>query len=115
MKHVHWKTYSSAKMNDSQNPQEQVHKKDVHAFDSARYFMTLMPNLAPHSADTLSGQIKGLQEAEKQEEELGTYFDSIIAMREFKKFDSPIASIKTRWQTVSVGANLSGESGYESE
>jgi phage terminase large subunit-like protein len=114
MKQVHWKTWNSAKMNDANNPRDEVHKKDDHAFDSTRYFFTLMPDLAPHSSDTLSGLIKGLQAAEKQEQELGTYFDSLVAMQEFKKVDTPIESIKTRWQTVSVGATY-GESGYEAE
>jgi phage terminase large subunit-like protein len=47
MKRLHWKTYSSSKAQDVNNRQEEVHKKDDHAFDSARYFFTLLPDLAP--------------------------------------------------------------------
>jgi phage terminase large subunit-like protein len=40
---LRWQTYSSAKLRDSMNPQEKIHKKDDHACDSARYlFATLM-------------------------------------------------------------------------
>ena len=39
--------FDSAKKADETNKQETVHKKDDHAFDSARYFFTFMPELAP--------------------------------------------------------------------
>jgi phage terminase large subunit-like protein len=115
MKHVHWKTYNSAKLNDQNNVRDEVHKKDDHAFDSARYFFTLMPDLAPNSADTISGLIKGLHEAEKKEIELGSYFDTLLAIQEFKKLDTPIESIQTRWHTLPVGHGSYGESSYEVE
>lgn len=47
MKRLHWKTYASSKLNDSTNKREEVHKKDDHAFDSSRYFFTMMPDLSP--------------------------------------------------------------------
>lgn len=47
MPRLRWKTYSSSKLNDSQNRQEEVHKKNDHAFDSSRYFFTIMPDLSP--------------------------------------------------------------------
>lgn len=47
LKKLRWATYSSDKMAYEMNKQETVHKKDDHAFDSARYFATLMPELAP--------------------------------------------------------------------
>lgn len=40
-------SYESAKKAFDTNKQEGVHKKDDHAFDSARYFFTLQPDLAP--------------------------------------------------------------------
>ena len=39
--------YESAKKSFDMNKREEVHKKDDHAFDSARYFFTFMPELAP--------------------------------------------------------------------
>lgn len=40
-------SYDSAKKAFDSNKREEVHKKDDHAFDSARYFFTFMPELAP--------------------------------------------------------------------
>lgn len=47
LKRLRWATYESSKMAYDRNRQEVVHKKDDHAFDSARYFATMMPDLAP--------------------------------------------------------------------
>ena len=47
LKKLRWATYSSEKLAYTLNKQETVHKKDDHAFDSARYFATVMPDLAP--------------------------------------------------------------------
>ena len=47
LKKLRWKTYSSKKMQFDNNPQEQIHKKDDHAFDSAKYFATFLSELAP--------------------------------------------------------------------
>jgi len=42
---VKWKTYNSAKLRHENNVREEIHKKDDHAPDSARYFFSLMPEL----------------------------------------------------------------------
>lgn len=47
LKKLRWKTYASEKLAYDHNKTEEVHKKDDHAFDSARYFATLMPDLTP--------------------------------------------------------------------
>src|SRR5690606_28415456 len=47
LKKLRWATYSSEKLAYELNKQEKVHKKDDHAFDSGRYFATLMPDLTP--------------------------------------------------------------------
>jgi hypothetical protein len=47
LKKLRWATYSSDKQAYEMNKQEEIHKKDDHAADSARYFMTLMPDLRP--------------------------------------------------------------------
>lgn len=49
MKKLRWGSYSSDKMAYEMNKQEVVHKKDDHAFDSARYFATTRPDLKPDS------------------------------------------------------------------
>jgi phage terminase large subunit-like protein len=45
-----WEQYASRKMQDTRNRKETIHKKDDHAFDSARYFATFLPDLAPDAA-----------------------------------------------------------------
>lgn len=47
LKNLRWKVYSSKKVRYDNNPQEEVHKKDDHAFDSAKYFATFLMELAP--------------------------------------------------------------------
>ena len=38
-----WKTWATQKMRDQNNPQEQLHKYNDHATDSARYFFSFLP------------------------------------------------------------------------
>lgn len=47
MLRLRWKTWSNRKMQYENNKHEQIHKKDDHACDSARYFFTLLPDLTP--------------------------------------------------------------------
>lgn len=47
LKKLRYASYESQKMAYDKNKQEIVHKKDDHAFDSSRYFFTLMPDLSP--------------------------------------------------------------------
>ena len=47
LKKLRWGSYASDKMAYDTNKQEVVHKKDDHAFDSARYFATTRPDLKP--------------------------------------------------------------------
>lgn len=46
LKRLRWASYDSAKRAYERNALDEVHKKDDHAFDSARYFATLQPNLS---------------------------------------------------------------------
>jgi len=45
LQRVRWKIYETAKRRRDNNPREELHKKDDHAPDSARYFFSLMPDL----------------------------------------------------------------------
>jgi hypothetical protein len=47
MQRLRWKTWASKKMANRNNKYDQIHKKDDHACDSARYFFTVMPDLTP--------------------------------------------------------------------
>lgn len=44
---LRWKTWAGKKAQFDNNAHEQIHKKDDHASDSLRYFLTFMPDLAP--------------------------------------------------------------------
>lgn len=47
---LQWQKYESRKMQFKHNRQEAVQKKDDHAFDSAKYFATFLPDLKPELA-----------------------------------------------------------------
>lgn len=47
LKKLRYASYESQKAAYNKNKLEEIHKKDDHAFDSARYFATLQPDLAP--------------------------------------------------------------------
>jgi phage terminase large subunit-like protein len=42
---LRWKTWASKKQQSQNNPYDQIHKKDDHACDAARYFFSFMPEL----------------------------------------------------------------------
>lgn len=43
---LRWKTWASKKQQSQNNPYDQIHKKDDHACDDAKYFFSFMPELA---------------------------------------------------------------------
>lgn len=45
LQRVRWKVFESAKKRHENNVREEIHKKDDHAPDSARYFFSMMPDL----------------------------------------------------------------------
>lgn len=47
LKNLQWDKYESKKLQFKNNKKETVQKKNDHAFDSAKYFATFMPDLAP--------------------------------------------------------------------
>lgn len=48
---VRWKTFETAKKRHDNNPREEIHKKNDHAPDSARYFFSMMPDLSMPEID----------------------------------------------------------------
>lgn len=44
---LRWKTWASKKQQSENNVYDQIHKKDDHACDSARYFFSFLPELKP--------------------------------------------------------------------
>lgn len=107
LKKLHWKTYSSSKLNDSQNRYDEVHKKDDHAFDSSRYFFTLMPDLKPDK----------LWHLDDATPKLKSYMEVLVEMAEQAELDMETpAKPPTHWQYTARGfsdaeysfANLEG-------
>jgi phage terminase large subunit-like protein len=47
LERLKWKTYASRSATFQNNAHEQIHKKNDHAADAARYFFTMMPDLTP--------------------------------------------------------------------
>lgn len=45
LKKLRWASFASKKVQYDNNKREKIHKKDDHAFDSARYFFSCMPDL----------------------------------------------------------------------
>lgn len=61
MRKLRWKTYTSKKTRDENNKLEQVHKKDDHTFDSARYFSTFLPDLSPDSLPSVGESVNPVE------------------------------------------------------
>lgn len=55
LQRLRWASYESDKKAYESNKKEEVHKKDDHAFDSAKYFATLMPDPRPLIDETTTG------------------------------------------------------------
>lgn len=47
MQRLRWKTWASKKQQSNNNPYDEIHKKNDHACDSARYFFSFLPELKP--------------------------------------------------------------------
>jgi len=47
LERLRWKTFASRTAQYQNNVKEEIHKKDDHAADAARYFFTMMPDLTP--------------------------------------------------------------------
>lgn len=66
-----WESYSSAKQRDRLGNRDQIRKKNDDGFDSARYFFTMMPDLAPDKLWKLPGTKQARQK---------TYVDVLAEM-----------------------------------
>lgn len=101
MKKLRWKTYASKKMQFTNNPQEGIHKKDDHACDSARYFFSFLPDLAPYQMVTDPEIPEPPKEAHGGKPVYGTIDDVLAKM---VKSSTP----NTRWSNEVVGTDLQG-------
>lgn len=93
MKKLRWKTYTSRKMQFDNNKKEEIHKKDDHAPDSARYFFSFMPDLRPDPKEDETEKL--MRQVEKHAEVIG----ATIPAQAFNDWaDAPNFSSKTLWE-----------------
>jgi len=59
LRNLQWQKYESRKVQFKNNKQEAVQKKDDHAFDSAKYFATFLPELAPDAPPPAKPDVTG--------------------------------------------------------
>lgn len=97
LQRVRWKVYESAKKRHDNNAREEIHKKDDHAPDSARYFFSLMPDLyiPPHG----DPKREGASPNEIVKEALGAVTPPIGTER-YDQALSHIAQTQTEWQVI---------------
>jgi hypothetical protein len=95
MKKLRWASYDSSRKQYDLNRQEKIHKKDDHAFDSARYFATLMPDLRPEELNKRRAMAPG---------EVGSIWDVFVTQQLAQQYQQPVYSDSTeervRWKTV---------------
>lgn len=95
MKRYRWKTYTSKKIIDANNPQEEAHKKDDHLCDALRYLVGFMPDLAPAREN----------EDKVVAREAGQRYDELLA-----SMQSPLGSNRNTQWTEQTGTMTAWES-----
>lgn len=100
MKKLRWKTYASKKMQFNNNPQEQIHKKDDHLCDSARYFFSFLPDLRPSQME---------QDTPAPIPPEGTYGGTPVYGTIDQVLEAMTKGSKTtKWNNETVGTDLQG-------
>jgi len=84
LQRMRFASYESDKKAYDTNAKEEVHKKDDHAFDSAKYFATVMPDLRPLIDETTDGNPIHL---------------TFTEMMEVLQNDSGVAFVNQTWDT----------------
>lgn len=95
LRKLRWATYSSERTAYQLNKQETVHKKDDHAFDSARYFATVMPDLA---GDGESGKLREVNEPRKTI----SYEEMMLKLREDESVAFADDTVSQDWDTTEM-------------
>lgn len=93
MKKLRWKTYTSRKMQFDNNKKEEIHKKDDHAPDSARYFFSFMPDLRPDPPEDATEKLM------KQVEKHAAVIGATTPVQAYSDWaDVPNISSRTQWE-----------------
>lgn len=99
LQRVRWKTYESAKKRHDNDPREELHRKDSHAPDSARYFFSFMPDLRLTNAVPGPAREMSAQDIIKQTLNPATYFLRPEEL-DMNLMDSLQGRRQTEWTTV---------------
>ena len=99
MGRLRWKKWASKKQAFDNNPQEQIHKKDDHACDSARYFFTFMPDLGPQMSSLPAGNILDRHAA---------LIGANTPVAPVGRIDTNLQKRQTNWDLSSVGTDIQG-------
>ena len=103
MTKLRWKTFASKKMQFNNNAQESIHKKNDHACDSARYFFSFLPDLAPAMVtDDFANTHPGKGQAGGDAKVYGN-IDQVIA-----NMTRSSGSPRTQWNNEINGTDLQG-------
>lgn len=100
LQRVRWKIYETAKMRHDNNPREEIHKKDDHAPDSARYFITLMPDLNLPKPNGIVQRVDDINRAVQQAMGPASYGNT---MGDFRRVDTNLSrpsQSNTEWTVV---------------
>lgn len=84
MENLHFQRWVSKKDQYEKNKKEEVNKKNDHAFDSARYFATMLPDLAPIAAESSNNG---------PERKVGMRYDEALALAEANRIDETVWTV----------------------
>jgi phage terminase large subunit-like protein len=108
LQRVRWKVYDTAKQRHNNNLREELHKKDDHAPDSARYFFSKMPSL--YIPKPGSGDAEYREQVNKLvNENLGGAVSITVPQQQGLTIDQYLTHVETHWQTKAVDEYLGGE------
>lgn len=93
MQRLRWKTYATKKMQYANNKIDQIHKKDDHACDSARYFFTLLPDLTPYGMSPVPNEVMLQMKASKGVPPVAGRYDELL----LKGIENQVPNPNTMW------------------
>ena len=102
MMKLRWKTFASKKMQFENNAQEQIHKKHDHACDSARYFFSFLPDLAPAMTENNPASVPQPGEYGGSSKAYGS-IDEVLA-----KMTRGNSTPETEWTNLVEGTDMQG-------
>lgn len=101
LKKLKWASFESAKKAFDTNKKEEVHKKDDHAFDSARYLFALMPELQPSIQEIIEQKAEeGIHLNYEQTMAMLRADDRVVFVDDEERSDQWDTEYMTEWENV---------------